>query len=69
MATDPHEYEPLPTDAKSVAKADLIFYNGLNLEVGNGWFKKMIDSAGRSGDYNKNIFIVSNGVDPIHLKS
>ncbi|MCO7128289.1 metal ABC transporter substrate-binding protein [Sporolactobacillus shoreicorticis] len=69
IGTDPHEYEPLPTDAKSVSKADLIFYNGLNLEVGNGWFKKMIDSAGRSGDYNKNIFAVSKGVTPIHLKS
>ncbi len=69
IGTDPHEYEPLPTDAKSVAKANLIFYNGLNLEVGNGWFKKMIDSAGRSSDYNKNIFAVSKGVTAIHLNS
>jgi iron/zinc/copper transport system substrate-binding protein len=69
IGTDPHEYEPLPSDAKSVTKADLIFYNGLNLEVGNGWFKKLMDSSGRGDDYNKNIFEVSKGVDPIHLKS
>src|SRR5699024_11860832 len=34
-------------DTKHVADADVLFYNGFNLEGGeNGWFFKMIDSVG-----------------------
>ena len=44
--TDPHEYEPLPQDIKKATDADILLYNGLNLEGGKaGWFFKMMDSV------------------------
>ncbi|QXE25213.1 adhesin [Richelia sinica FACHB-800] len=32
--TDPHVYEPVPTDSRALEKANLILYNGYNLEPG-----------------------------------
>src|SRR5699024_8461878 len=44
--TDPHEYEPLAKDTKHATDADILFYNGLNLEGGDaGWFSRLIDSV------------------------
>jgi len=39
---DPHVYEPVPSDSVALEKADLILYNGYNLEPG---LIKMIDST------------------------
>lgn len=63
--TDPHEYEPLPDDIKKATDADVLFYNGLNLEGGkDGWFFKMIDSVGQ--DEGK-IFSLTERVEPMYI--
>ncbi|MBF0934867.1 metal ABC transporter substrate-binding protein [Abiotrophia defectiva] len=67
VGQDPHEYEPLPDDIKKTTEADLIFYNGINLETGgNAWFTKLVQNAKRVE--NKDYFAVSEGVKVIHLE-
>lgn len=67
VGQDPHEYEPLPEDVQKVQKADLIFYNGINLEnADDAWFTKMVKNAGKVAD--KDYFAVSDGVDVIYLE-
>ena len=64
VGKDPHEYEPLPEDVKKTSQADLIFYNGINLETGgNAWFTKLANKV-----ENKDYFAVSDGVDVIYLE-
>ncbi|MGM0173378.1 metal ABC transporter solute-binding protein, Zn/Mn family [Enterococcus sp. DIV0800] len=65
VGTDPHEYEPLPEDIKQASEADIVFYNGLNLETGNGWFNKLMETADKKE--NEDYFAVSKEVEPIHL--
>lgn len=61
----PHEYEPLPTDMKKTSDADILFYNGLNLEGGkSGWFFRMINSVGQKED---NVYSLTKGVQPMYL--
>src|SRR5690625_3188520 len=67
IGTDPHEYDPLPDDTKAATDADILFYNGLNLEGGeHGWFAKMMDSVNQDWDV---AFKVSEGVEPMYLTS
>ena len=40
---DPHVYEPVPADSVALERADLILYNGYNLEPS---LIKLIDAAG-----------------------
>ncbi|WJY27912.1 MULTISPECIES: metal ABC transporter solute-binding protein, Zn/Mn family [Sporosarcina] len=63
--TDPHEYEPLPNDIKAATDADVLLYNGLNLEGGeHGWFKKLTDSVHQK---DENIFNLTEHVEPMYL--
>lgn len=41
--TDPHVYEPVPADSRFLEEADLILYNGYNLEPG---LIKLMNAAG-----------------------
>lgn len=64
--TDPHEYEPKPTDITATSEADVIFHNGLNLETGgSGWFKKLVETSHKQ--FGKQVFAASAGVTPQHL--
>ena len=64
IGQDPHEYEPLPEDVAKVSDADLIFYNGINLE--NAWFSKMVKNAQKVE--NQDYFAASDGVEVIYLE-
>ncbi|MBL1225425.1 metal ABC transporter substrate-binding protein [Enterococcus sp. BWR-S5] len=67
VGTDPHEYEPLPQDIQKASEADVVLYNGLNLETGNGWFEKLMDTAGKKE--NTDYFAVSRTVTPMYLSN
>ena len=68
VGTDPHHYEVLPEDIEKSTDADVIFYNGLNLETGgNGWFVKLMETAKK--EEGKDYFSTSEGVKPMYLTS
>ncbi len=52
---DAHEYEPIPADSINIAKADIIFENGLGLEH---WLDKLYAASGS----NAKRVVVSQGV-------
>lgn len=64
IGTDPHEYHPLPLDIQKATDADIIFYNGLNLEDGDGWFQGLIENIGKK---EEQVFVVTDGVEPKYL--
>ncbi|WP_124068950.1 metal ABC transporter solute-binding protein, Zn/Mn family [Filibacter tadaridae] len=65
IGTAPHEYDPLPEDIKKATDADILFYNGLNLEGGeNGWFFKLINTV--NADKEK-VFELMEGVEPKYI--
>lgn len=67
IGTDPHEYDPLPEDMAAAENADILFYNGMNLEGGDtGWFSKLINTVGQKEDV---IFELGAGIEPLYLTS
>ena len=64
--TAPHVYEPLPTDMKKTSDADILFYNGLNLEGGKtGWFFRMLNSVGQK---EENVYVLTSRITPMYLR-
>lgn len=57
--TEIHEYQPTPQDLMRAQGADLILWNGLNLEL---WFEKFFDNV-----QNVPSVTVSDGVEPIGI--
>lgn len=66
IGQDPHEYEVKPKDIKALIDADVVFYNGLNLETGNGWFKNALSQANKSYE-DGSVVKVSKNVKPLYL--
>lgn len=54
-----HNYQPTPQDIFKAADADLVLWNGLNLEL---WFQKFLDNLG-----DKPNVIVTDGVEPMGI--
>ncbi|MHA3683854.1 metal ABC transporter solute-binding protein, Zn/Mn family [Leucobacter sp. HY1908] len=66
LGTDPHEYQPLPDDVSHTAEADVIIWNGLNMELGDGWLESLLDTTG-SGLDDEHVVEASVGVEPMYL--
>ncbi|MGM8214805.1 metal ABC transporter substrate-binding protein [Bacillaceae bacterium W0354] len=66
IGSNPHEYDPLPVDVQKTTDADAVFYNGLNLEAGNSWFEKLLETTEKDGE-DAPVFLMSEGVEPMYL--
>ena len=55
---DAHVYQPTPADAAEIAKARIVFQNGLKFE---GWMEKLIEASG----YKDAVIKVTKGVETI----
>lgn len=62
---DPHDYKPLFDDIKAASDADLLFYNGMNLEGGkDGWFFKLVEAASQK---ESRVFDLSDDITPLYI--
>ena len=67
IGDNPEEHDILPSDMMAVASADIIFFNGWNLEAGNEWFENLMESTGMVE--NVNYFRVTEGITPFMLRT
>lgn len=67
VGKNPHEHEPLPEDIVKVSEADVVVYNGLNLEAGSdGWFQKLMETTHKQAD--QDYFAASRTVEPLYIE-
>lgn len=66
VGTDPHEYQPLPQDIIAATQADVLFWNGLDMETGDGWFAALLEVAGKTFDGGR-VFELAASIDPLYL--
>ncbi len=58
VGSDPHIYEPVPGDVRTLAEAEFIVKNGLHLE---GWLDKVLENSGTMA----NVVTATQGISPI----
>ncbi|WP_163578155.1 metal ABC transporter solute-binding protein, Zn/Mn family [Halomonas faecis] len=56
--SDTHVYSPSPRDARALAEADLVVFNGLRFE---GWMERLTDSS----DYAGPLVTATDGIEPL----
>ncbi|TDR56987.1 zinc/manganese transport system substrate-binding protein [Halomonas ventosae] len=54
--SDAHVYSPRPTDARALAEADLVVFNGLQFE---GWMERLIDAS----DFTGPLVVATDGIE------
>ncbi|MFG6158882.1 metal ABC transporter solute-binding protein, Zn/Mn family [Halomonas sp. 1390] len=54
--SDAHVYSPRPTDARRLAEADLVVFNGLQFE---GWMERLIDAS----DFDGPLVVATDGLE------
>jgi zinc/manganese transport system substrate-binding protein len=59
---DAHVYEPKPTDAQAMAKADVVFVNGLGFE---GFQERLIEASG----FKKHLVVASRGITALETSN
>ena len=59
--SDPHMFSPSPTEARAVAQADLVVFNGLKYE---GWMERLIASS----DYDGALVVATGGITPMSFQ-
>ncbi|TDB04654.1 metal ABC transporter solute-binding protein, Zn/Mn family [Halomonas marinisediminis] len=56
--SDAHVYSPRPTDARALAEADLVVFNGLQFE---GWMERLVEAS----DYTGPLVITTEGIEAL----
>lgn len=67
LGQDPHEYTPLPLDVRKATDAAAIFWNGLDMELGDGWFESLLEIAGKDL-HGSRVIALAEGVEPMYLE-
>lgn len=68
LGVDPHEYSPLSKDVQKSTESDVMFWNGLNMEVGGGWFEALTEVADKDME-SEQVIEVARDVEPMYLSS